>query len=251
VAPEGLRPRDSCRYLVTGAGFAASMGSCRRTRRPTMAAMPATAGSGSRPRTWPDRRAATVPARVPPGGDGQVLALWGDGPAVDDFETGGVPLALPTAPSRQPIVTGSVTDKRGAGFFSAPHGIAVDSAGASTLRTPRSRGSGSIGGIGPSRSSYGCSGGPPSVFRASRVLVIADRFVPVGREPATPPPLIRLGRPVGRHSWLRSVVGRENPTWNGEARRLLPSGGNWRAPRAIARGSRFPGWRYDVFRHIP
>jgi DNA-binding beta-propeller fold protein YncE len=61
--------------------------------------------------------------------DGAVLARWGDGPAVDDFETGGVPLALPTAPSRHPMVTGRVTNEPGAGLFSAPHGIAVDSAG--------------------------------------------------------------------------------------------------------------------------
>lgn len=60
---------------------------------------------------------------------GAVLARWGDGVAVDDFETGGVPLALSTAPSRQPMVTGRVVHEPGAGLFCAPHGIAVDSAG--------------------------------------------------------------------------------------------------------------------------
>ena len=49
--------------------------------------------------------------------------------AVDDFETGGVPLALPTAPSRHPMVKGRVVHEPGAGLFCAPHGIAVDSAG--------------------------------------------------------------------------------------------------------------------------
>jgi DNA-binding beta-propeller fold protein YncE len=62
-------------------------------------------------------------------GDGTVLARWGDGPDVDDYETGGVPLALSTAPSRHPMVTGRVMNEPGAGMFCAPHGIAVDSEG--------------------------------------------------------------------------------------------------------------------------
>jgi DNA-binding beta-propeller fold protein YncE len=60
---------------------------------------------------------------------GTVLARWGDGVAVDDFETGGVALALPDAPSRNPMVRGRVQKEPGAGMFGAPHGIAVDSAG--------------------------------------------------------------------------------------------------------------------------
>jgi DNA-binding beta-propeller fold protein YncE len=62
-------------------------------------------------------------------GDGRVVARWGDGPEVDGFDTGGVPLALPDAPSRHPMVTGRVFNEPGAGLFSAPHGIAVDSEG--------------------------------------------------------------------------------------------------------------------------
>jgi DNA-binding beta-propeller fold protein YncE len=61
--------------------------------------------------------------------DGTVLAQWGDGVEVDDFETGGVALALPDAPSRDPMVRGRVRHEPGAGLFCAPHGIAVDSAG--------------------------------------------------------------------------------------------------------------------------
>jgi DNA-binding beta-propeller fold protein YncE len=61
--------------------------------------------------------------------DGTVLARWGDGVEVDDHETGGVALALPDAPSRNPMVRGRVHHDPGAGLFCAPHGIAVDSAG--------------------------------------------------------------------------------------------------------------------------
>lgn len=61
--------------------------------------------------------------------DGTVLARWGDGVEVDDFETGGVSLALPAAPSRDPMVKGRVRNDPGPGLFCAPHGIAVDSGG--------------------------------------------------------------------------------------------------------------------------
>ena len=61
--------------------------------------------------------------------DGTVLARWGDGVEVDDFETGGVALALPDAPSRDPMVKGRVRNEPGAGLFGAPHGIAVNSEG--------------------------------------------------------------------------------------------------------------------------
>jgi DNA-binding beta-propeller fold protein YncE len=61
--------------------------------------------------------------------DGRVVARWGDGPEVDGFDTGGVSLALPDAPSRHPMVTGRVFNEPGPGLFSAPHGIAVDSEG--------------------------------------------------------------------------------------------------------------------------
>ena len=61
--------------------------------------------------------------------DGTVVARWGDDVAVDGFETGGVALARPDAPSRQPMVRGRVEHEPGAGLFCAPHGIAVDSAG--------------------------------------------------------------------------------------------------------------------------
>jgi hypothetical protein len=40
-----------------------------------------------------------------------------------------VSLALPDAPSRDPMVRGRVRHEPGAGLFCAPHGIAVDSAG--------------------------------------------------------------------------------------------------------------------------
>lgn len=61
--------------------------------------------------------------------DGTVLARWGDGVEVDDAEIGGVALALPSAPSRHPMVKGRVRNDPGPGLFCAPHGIAVDSAG--------------------------------------------------------------------------------------------------------------------------
>lgn len=61
--------------------------------------------------------------------DGIVQAQWGDAVTVDDFATGGVDLALPDAPSRDPMVRGRVRTEPGAGLFCAPHGIAVDSAG--------------------------------------------------------------------------------------------------------------------------
>jgi DNA-binding beta-propeller fold protein YncE len=60
---------------------------------------------------------------------GTVLARWGDAVEVDDFETGGVALALPDAPSRDPMVRGRVHHEPGPGLFCAPHGIAVDSTG--------------------------------------------------------------------------------------------------------------------------
>jgi DNA-binding beta-propeller fold protein YncE len=63
--------------------------------------------------------------------DGTVLARWGDDidVQVDAHETGGVDLALPDAPSRQPMIKGRVKHEPGAGMFCAPHGIAVDSEG--------------------------------------------------------------------------------------------------------------------------
>jgi DNA-binding beta-propeller fold protein YncE len=61
--------------------------------------------------------------------DGTVLARWGDGVEVDDAEVGGVALALPDAPSRNPMVRGRVHNDPGPGLFCAPHGIAVDSEG--------------------------------------------------------------------------------------------------------------------------
>jgi DNA-binding beta-propeller fold protein YncE len=61
--------------------------------------------------------------------NGDVVARWGDGPPTDEFETGGVALARPDAPSRHPMVRGRVQNDPGAGLFCAPHGIAVDSAG--------------------------------------------------------------------------------------------------------------------------
>jgi DNA-binding beta-propeller fold protein YncE len=64
--------------------------------------------------------------------DGELVAQWGDGVQVDDSETGGggiQQLALPTAPSRHPMLRGKVRVEPGAGQFCAPHGIAVDSAG--------------------------------------------------------------------------------------------------------------------------
>jgi DNA-binding beta-propeller fold protein YncE len=61
--------------------------------------------------------------------DGTVLARWGDGVEVDDAEVGGADLALPDAPSRNPMVRGRVVNDPGPGMFCAPHGIAVDSEG--------------------------------------------------------------------------------------------------------------------------
>ena len=60
---------------------------------------------------------------------GTVLARWGEGVETDDAEIGGVALALPTAPSRNPMVKGRVLNDPGPGLFCAPHGIAVDSQG--------------------------------------------------------------------------------------------------------------------------
>jgi sugar lactone lactonase YvrE len=60
--------------------------------------------------------------------DGTILARWGEDVAVDDEEMGsGKGLALPTAPSRRPLIKGRVISEPGAGLFCAPHGIAVDS----------------------------------------------------------------------------------------------------------------------------
>jgi streptogramin lyase len=61
--------------------------------------------------------------------DGTVVARWGEGVEVDDSETGRGGVALPTAPSRNPMVRGKVINEPGAGLFCAPHGIAVDSEG--------------------------------------------------------------------------------------------------------------------------
>jgi DNA-binding beta-propeller fold protein YncE len=61
--------------------------------------------------------------------DGTVLARWGDGVELDDVEIGGVALARPDAPSRDPMITGRVVNDPGPGLFCAPHGIAVDSEG--------------------------------------------------------------------------------------------------------------------------
>jgi DNA-binding beta-propeller fold protein YncE len=61
--------------------------------------------------------------------NGETVARWGDGVATDEFDTGGVALARPDAPSRHPMVRGRVENDPGAGLFCAPHGIAVDSDG--------------------------------------------------------------------------------------------------------------------------
>jgi DNA-binding beta-propeller fold protein YncE len=61
--------------------------------------------------------------------DGAIVARWGDGVEVDDAEIGGVELALPDAPSRDPMIRGRVHHDPGPGLFCAPHGIAVDSQG--------------------------------------------------------------------------------------------------------------------------
>ena len=93
---------------------------------------------------WPDLRLPQSVRKAPDGTfyvaelshrvtivdkSGSVLARWGDAVEVDDFETGGVALALPDAPSRDPMVRGRVHHEPGPGLFCAPHGIAVDSAG--------------------------------------------------------------------------------------------------------------------------
>ena len=75
------------------------------------------------------RRAVFRGGAIPSRFRGNVVARWGDGPEVDDYETGGVPLALADAPSRHPMVRGRVFNEPGAGMFSAPHGINVDSEG--------------------------------------------------------------------------------------------------------------------------
>jgi DNA-binding beta-propeller fold protein YncE len=61
--------------------------------------------------------------------DGRVIARWGDGVPTDDSSPGGVELALPDAPSRNPMVRGKVPHDPGPGLFCAPHGIAIDSQG--------------------------------------------------------------------------------------------------------------------------
>ena len=61
--------------------------------------------------------------------DGVVIDRWGDGVATDDAPIGGVDLALPDAPSRDPMVRGKVHHDPGPGLFCAPHGIAIDSEG--------------------------------------------------------------------------------------------------------------------------
>ena len=59
--------------------------------------------------------------------EGVLLARWGDaGVELDDSPTGG---GLPTSPSRNPMIKGRVRQEPGAGLFSSPHGIAVDSQG--------------------------------------------------------------------------------------------------------------------------
>jgi len=61
--------------------------------------------------------------------DGTVRSQWGDDVAADDTPIGAGEHSLPDAPSRQPLITGKVHVEPGAGMFSAPHGIAVDSRG--------------------------------------------------------------------------------------------------------------------------
>lgn len=76
-----------------------------------------------------DHRVSVVSA------NGEVLTRWGDEVEVDNTpigggETGdGRQLALPDAPSRDPMLRGKVRNDPGPGLFSAPHGIAVDSEG--------------------------------------------------------------------------------------------------------------------------
>ncbi len=59
--------------------------------------------------------------------NGKLLARWGDtGVEMDDTSTAG---GLPNSPSRNPQIKGRVLHEPGAGLFSSPHGIAVDSQG--------------------------------------------------------------------------------------------------------------------------
>jgi DNA-binding beta-propeller fold protein YncE len=60
---------------------------------------------------------------------GSVVARWGSQVEADESEIGGAEMALPNAPSRNPMVKGKVRREPGAGMFCAPHGIAVDSDG--------------------------------------------------------------------------------------------------------------------------
>jgi DNA-binding beta-propeller fold protein YncE len=60
---------------------------------------------------------------------GSVIARWGSQVEADDTEIGGGEMALPDAPSRNPMVKGKVRHEPGAGLFCAPHGLAVDSEG--------------------------------------------------------------------------------------------------------------------------
>lgn len=61
--------------------------------------------------------------------DGTVLARWGGGVVGEETATAGISTAFSTAPSRDPVVEGRIRTEPGAGLFSAPHGIAVDSQG--------------------------------------------------------------------------------------------------------------------------
>jgi 6-bladed beta-propeller protein/NHL repeat-containing protein len=61
--------------------------------------------------------------------DGSVRSQWGDGVDADDTPIGAGEHSLPDAPSRQPLIRGKVRREPGAGMFSAPHGIAIDSQG--------------------------------------------------------------------------------------------------------------------------
>src|SRR4029079_2570042 len=60
---------------------------------------------------------------------GPVRSEWGDGGEADDPPIGAGEHSLPDAPSRDPLISGQVRREPGAGMFSAPHGIAVDSQG--------------------------------------------------------------------------------------------------------------------------
>ena len=61
--------------------------------------------------------------------DGSVRSQWGDGVETDDYAIGGGEHSLADAPSRDPLIRGKVRREPGAGMFSAPHGIAIDSQG--------------------------------------------------------------------------------------------------------------------------